>query len=116
MTEMTTSRVFQVIKEKLQEDPKPIEGMETTYRFKLSGDDGGIYELHLNKGTAEVKEGEHGDAHCTIEMSDKNFKEMLLGNLNTTAAFMTGKLKVKGDMSKAMKLQTVLGKYDASSF
>ncbi|SFS64864.1 SCP2 sterol-binding domain-containing protein [Marininema halotolerans] len=116
MAEMTTSRMFEVIESKLKEDPKPIEGMETTYRFNLSGDDGGVYELHLNNGLAEVKAGENGDANCTIEMSDQNFKEMLLGNLNATSAFMTGKLKVKGDLSKAMKLQSVLGKYDASSF
>lgn len=37
---------------------------------------------------------------------------MLLGNLNGTAAFMTGKLKIKGDMSKAIKLQTILSKYE----
>jgi putative sterol carrier protein len=41
---------------------------------------------------------------------------MLLGRLNATTAFMTGKLKVKGNMGKAMKLQTILGKYDVSQY
>jgi putative sterol carrier protein len=34
---------------------------------------------------------------------------MLDGKLNATSAFMAGKLKVKGDMSLAMKLQSLLG-------
>jgi putative sterol carrier protein len=45
-------------------------------------------------------------------MDARDFKEMLIGNLNATAAFMAGKLKVKGNLGLAMKLQTVLGKYE----
>ncbi|MGJ8557847.1 MAG: SCP2 sterol-binding domain-containing protein, partial [Sulfitobacter geojensis] len=37
------------------------------------------------------------------------FKEILAGETNPTSAFMTGKLKVDGDMGMAMKLASVLG-------
>jgi putative sterol carrier protein len=52
---------------------------------------------------------EDADAQCTISMSMENFEKMATGDLDPTAAFMSGKLKVAGDMSIAMKLGTVLG-------
>jgi putative sterol carrier protein len=41
-------------------------------------------------------------------MSATDFAALVAGKLNPTTAFMTGKLKIAGDMSLAMKLQTVL--------
>jgi putative sterol carrier protein len=110
--DMKTAEVFQEIERRLNEKPEPIEGLETVYQFDLTGEDGGVYQLHLSKGTATVKEGEATSPDCTIQMDARDFKEMLIGNLNATAAFMAGKLKVKGNLGLAMKLQTVLGKYE----
>ena len=47
---------------------------------------------------------------CTITVSRENFEDLIAGDLSPTAAFMTGKLKVEGDMSNAMQLQGVLAK------
>lgn len=109
--DMNMNQVFEEIESRLKENPKPIEGMETVYQFELSGDNGGLYQLHLSGGAAKVKEGSSQEANCTIQMKTEDFKDMLLGNLNPTGAFMAGKLKVKGDMGQAMKLQSVLGQY-----
>ncbi len=49
-----------------------------------------------------------GEADCTIKANVDTFKRMVEGDLNPTAAFMSGKLKVDGDMSKAMALSSVL--------
>ncbi|MDN2580566.1 SCP2 sterol-binding domain-containing protein [Aquibium sp. ELW1220] len=49
-----------------------------------------------------------GDADCTISMSMDNFESLIAGDLNPTAAFMTGKMKVAGDMSAAMALSQAL--------
>ncbi|PTX54994.1 SCP-2 sterol transfer family protein [Melghirimyces profundicolus] len=111
--EMSTKQVFEEIESRLKENPEPIQGMETVYQFELSGDDSGVFQLKLSEGTAGVEEGTPHEADCTIQMDSEDFKEMLLGNLNATAAFMSGKLRVKGDMGKAMKLQSVLGKYQS---
>ena len=47
-------------------------------------------------------------ADVTLSADADTFQEILSGETNPTAAFMTGKLKVDGDMGMAMKLATVL--------
>ncbi len=49
-----------------------------------------------------------GDADCTISMSQDDFESLVAGDLNPTAAFMQGKMKIEGDMSVAMALSQVL--------
>jgi putative sterol carrier protein len=48
------------------------------------------------------------DADCTITMSLDDFESLVAGELNPTAAFMQGKMKIEGDMSVAMQLSQVL--------
>ncbi|NBT31363.1 MAG: sterol carrier family protein [Rhodobacteraceae bacterium] len=48
------------------------------------------------------------DADVTLSASADTFQDILSGNMNPTAAFMTGKLSVDGDMGMAMKLAGVL--------
>lgn len=48
------------------------------------------------------------DADVTLTASRDTFEGILSGDQNPTAAFMTGKLKVDGDMGLAMKLAGVL--------
>jgi putative sterol carrier protein len=49
------------------------------------------------------------DADVTLTADAETFKGILDGEVNPTAAFMTGKLSVDGDMGMAMKLSGVLG-------
>ena len=58
----------------------------------------------VEDGVVSVREGE-GDADATISASNENFERILSGEQNATAAYMSGKLKIKGDMGAAMKLQ-----------
>ncbi|QDZ02739.1 sterol-binding protein [Nitratireductor mangrovi] len=50
----------------------------------------------------------NADADCTISMSKDDFESLVSGELDPTAAFMQGKMKVDGDMSAAMALSQVL--------
>ena len=47
-------------------------------------------------------------ARCTISMSAGDFRELILGRLQPTTAFMTGKMRVDGDMGLAMKLGQIV--------
>ena len=51
-----------------------------------------------------------GEAQCVITIKDSDdWINLATGKLNPTMAFMQGKIRVKGDMSLALKLQTLLG-------
>ena len=47
------------------------------------------------------------DADCTFATSEESFEKIVAGEQNPTTAYMTGKLKIKGDMGAAMKLQKI---------
>ena len=76
-------------------------------RVKLDfGDDGTIM---LDGAASQVSEDD-GAADTTIKVSWDDWQQMAAGQLDGMTAFMTGKLKVEGDMSNAMQLQGVLAK------
>lgn len=70
------------------------------------GDDG-IILLDATQ-VPNVVSNEDGEADCTLKISMADFIAMTQGELDGTTAFMMGKLKIEGDMSIAMKLQSVL--------
>ena len=79
-------------------------GLGATVKFAL--DEGVIYVD--GKTVPNVVSNEDKDAECTIRVTLENFSKMLAGDLDATLAFMTGRLKVEGNMGVAMKLSSVL--------
>jgi len=84
--------------------PDRIEGMNNTYVFDIEG--AGVWTVAIADGGITVKEGA-GDADCTFATSEESFEKIVAGEQNPTTAYMTGKLKIKGDMGAAMKLQKI---------
>ena len=58
-------------------------------------------------GDTNAVSSDDSEAQCTIDISLDDFKSMLSGELNPMAAFMGGQIQVSGDMSVAMKLQSL---------
>jgi putative sterol carrier protein len=77
-------------------------GMSNSYLFDIEGV--GTWLVAVEDGAVSVREGE-GDADATITTSEETFEKIRSGEQNPTTAYMTGKLKIKGDMGAAMKLQ-----------
>jgi putative sterol carrier protein len=77
-------------------------GLTATYLFEIA--DAGTWTVRVDNGDVHVHEG-GGEADTTIEASQDTFMQIVRGEQNPTSAFMMGKLKVRGDMGKAMKLQ-----------
>lgn len=71
------------------------------------GDDGMI--SMDTKASPPVISNDDIDADCTVIVSFENFQDIVAGNLNAQMAFMTGKLKIEGDMGVAMQLGQILG-------
>ncbi len=107
---MTPKEVFtDKLPAQMKEKGDEVTKVNAIYQFMVTGDNGGNWWVDTTKSGGEVGEGENADAKCTITMSDTDFIDMVTGKLNGQMAFMTGKLKIKGDMSLAMKLGNVLG-------
>lgn len=83
-------------------DASKTAGMTNSYAFDIDG--AGQWKVDVQDGKVDVTEGA-GDADVTITTSEENFLAISRGELNPTTAYMTGKLKIKGDMGAAMKLQ-----------
>jgi putative sterol carrier protein len=76
--------------------------MNNSFLFDIDG--AGMWKVDVQDGSVNVTEG-GGDADVTIATSEETFDKLVSGEQNPTSAYMTGKLKVKGDMGAAMKLQ-----------
>jgi len=84
------------LKEKLGDD-----GFEASIKFEITGEGAVLVDED------GVRAGDD-EADCTLTADADTFQAMMDGSLNPTAAFMTGKLAVDGDMGIAMKLGALL--------
>lgn len=76
-------------------------GFDGIAKFEIEGE-GGIV---IDEGGARASDD---DADVTLSASADTFQDILAGNLDATSAFMTGRLKLDGDMGLAMRLGSVL--------
>jgi putative sterol carrier protein len=84
-------------------DESKIAGMNNTYRFDVDG--AGSWVVDVRDGKVTVTPDGDADPDTTISTSEETFQKLVSGEQNPTTAYMTGKVKIKGDMSAAMKLQ-----------
>jgi putative sterol carrier protein len=97
---MTAREFFESLEGRI--DPSKTAGMTNSYVFEIDG--AGTWKVDVQDGSVSVTEG-GGDADATISASEATFEQIASGDMNATTAYMTGKLKIKGDMGAAMKLQ-----------
>jgi putative sterol carrier protein len=83
-------------------DTTQTDGMNNSYAFDIEG--AGQWTVKVTEGNVAVDQGME-DADVTITTSEEVFEKIIAGEQNPTSAYMTGKLKLKGDMGAAMKLQ-----------
>ena len=88
---------------KMQEGQAWIPGKRVKLDFGSEG-------VVLLDGEGQQVTEEDGDADTTIKVAWDDWQQMASGQLDGMTAFMTGKLKIEGDMSNAMQLQGVLAK------
>jgi len=94
-----------------------VNKMKAVYAFDISGNESGKWYLDLKNGAGSCGKGEAAtDADCTFKMKDEHFQQMFTGKLKPASAFMTGKMKLQGDMGKAMKLEKVMGQMKSRSY
>lgn len=97
---MSVQEFFDTLPERA--DTSQTAGMNHSYAFDIEG--AGQWTVKVADGNVTVDQGA-GEADVTIATSQDVFEKIIAGEQNPTAAYMTGKLKLKGDMGAAMKLQ-----------
>ena len=79
-------------------------GTNATIQYEISGDGGGTWNAAIKDGSCAVSQGAAATPSLTLQMSAPDWLDMLSGKQSGQMLFMSGKLKVKGDMGLAMKL------------
>lgn len=85
-----------------------LQGEEGVVLFSFEGDGGGYWSICLRDGNVETSEGVAGRPRVTITMAAEDFRAILAGKLGGQTAFLTGRLRVQGDMGFALRAQNLL--------
>jgi hypothetical protein len=93
---------------KLQAKPDVVAKINAIYQFNIGGPGGGTWSVDCTQPGGRVLPGPSASARCTVSATDQSFLDIVNGKLNAQMAFMSGKLKIQGDMGLAMKLQQIL--------
>jgi len=105
---MTTKEIFSEMQKRMDGNPTKLAGIKAVFQFDINGADPGVYSAAIADGKGIITEGPHASPDITITMASNDFTDMIEGKLDGINAFMTGKLKVKGDMMLAMQLRSLL--------
>ena len=79
-------------------------GVNATIQYEITGDQGGVWHAIIKDGQCTVGAGPVTDPTLTLTMAAQDWVDMVAGKLSGQMAFMSGKLKLKGDMGLAMKI------------
>jgi putative sterol carrier protein len=82
-------------------------GTSATIQYDVSGEGGGTWNAVIKDGACTVSEGAATSPNLTLQISAQDWLDMLSGKQSGQMLFMSGKLKVKGDMGLAMKLSSL---------
>ena len=88
-------------------DASKAKGIDATVQMKLTGSDGGEYHIMIKDGAAKLVTGHADHPNATVEVASKDWMDILAGTLDSTAAFMNGKLRVSGDLGLMMRFQSM---------
>ncbi len=77
-------------------------------QVNLKGKDGGVFYVEVKDGRVSVEPYEYNDRSCAFTMEQANFLKLLDGKLDPVAAYTLGKLKVDGDLGKALEFSKLL--------
>lgn len=98
---------FNVIKGILNADL--VKTTQGVYKFDLAGEHAGVWYLDLKNDAGSAGSGEPPvKADVVMTMDSADFIKMFSGKLKPTMAFMSGKLKIKGDMGLAIKMEKMM--------
>ncbi len=85
--------------------PDKTQGVNKTIQFDFSGNEPGTWAMTVNNGTMSYHEGPAENPNATVNVDSDDWLKILRGEVNAVSAFMSGKIKVNGDMTLMMQFQ-----------
>ncbi len=98
----TPQQVFDGMRQSFQANKA--KGVHARYQWELSGPNGGQWWIDVNDGTYKMGKGKIDHPNVTFVAKDKDWVAVSNGQLGGTWAYMTGRLKIRGDQAVAKKL------------
>src|SRR5207248_7938613 len=98
----TPQQVFDGMRQSFQANKA--KGVHARYQWELSGPQGGQWWIDVNDGTYKMGKGKVPNPNVTFVAKDKDWVAVSNGQLGGTWAYMTGRLKIRGDQGLARKL------------
>jgi putative sterol carrier protein len=84
--------------------PEKAGNVEAVIQYHLQGDQGGDWVIRIGGGACRVKPGTAEAPTLTLTAQASDYLDIISGKLNAMSAFAEGKVKLKGDLTLAMKL------------
>jgi putative sterol carrier protein len=98
----TPQEVFDGMRQSFQAEKA--KGVHARYQWDLSGPNGGQWWIDVNDGACKMGKGKIDNPNVTFVATDKDWIAVSNGKLGGTWAYMTGRLKIRGDQGLARKL------------
>src|SRR5262249_16765424 len=88
--------------------PERAADLDLVVQFEIAGSPGGTWHADISSGDFKLVEGPAAAPNVTLQMSSQDWFDMVAGSKKSHMVFMMGRLKVKGDMSQALHLASLL--------
>jgi putative sterol carrier protein len=98
----TVNETFEAMPSRFR--PDKAAGANAVIQYDISGEGGGTWHAVIKDGACAVQAGPGTSPNLTLQISGPDWLDMLSGKQSGQMLFMSGKLKVKGDMGLAMRL------------
>jgi len=105
MSEVTVQKIIENHPKYFQADLA--QGLDVVIQYSLTGEEAGNYIITIKDGVCTTTEGLADKPNMTLSADSQDFKDVLTGRVNGMQYFMTGKLKLSGDLNLAMKLTQI---------
>ena len=105
MTEAKTPKEFfeKVLPKRFK--PDKALGIDVTVQINITGPNGGDWVVTIKNQKLEAKEGTHPSPTLELKMAETDYMDLINGKISGEKAFITGKLKFKGNIGLALRLK-----------